>query len=1095
MDGPSGPSLISFGGDLMRRSLVFLLPLLLAVASNALQMEFEFDPDNGSALPSAVSKAVNEAFDLNKKGLEALENKRFDEALDAFNKALQVLPDYEDAENNRGVAYFRKGNIGDAQKIWEALASKNPKYATASYNLGLLYLHEHRPEAALQLFERALKANGRFVEALVRYGTTELELGKREKGVEYLHKAYKLAPKHPDAWSFYAYALVANGDTSQAVTILKANSSDVKALRLLGSIEAGRKNSKEASRYFSAAVARGADPSLLVELASSQLESGSCREALATLQNYFAMKIQHSADAWLAAGIAAKECGKMDDARRYFSDGVKKYPSDPILAYNLGQIYFHQKRFDDAEATWEGLSDSLQDPSLLYLRAIGARKKGNLTGARSLIEKALSMDNRAEFHDFLGVIHHQQKDDKGAGEEFRKALKINPELRSAQLNLALLSRKDEDLTAVAADLQKKISGCTGDDCTSLSLQLAILYYHRKMIDKAVEVLLAVKEPGRDERIYRHIALFYREMQEWDKAIAALEKAAKSFVIEPQTEYELAEDYLFAGYHAKAVERFQKLIPRWTENPWRLYYQMGYAWLEQNNLDQAQACFEKSIKSKHDNVAARGLLAFVLNRKGNTAEAQKLWEKNLQDDPDNPALWINMGLALERDRRYEEALSHYQRAAMLNKNDRELQINIGNAYLGLRRYSEAMDAYSQALSTPKRNLAAYNTFIAAEKKKDRDRAEKMLAILQQEFSGSVYAKRCASDMAVWKGDTAGAVRILEGLSEKDDADWIALARLYADQQKPQKARDCLKNVSSSDAMKTETAEVEAKIAFGSGDYSEAMRLMKTAGDTGFAAQYNIAVTAYHAKQFAQALDIAQRLSHRASGRDRADVCRLAGNSAFSLKKWDDARQWYLQLSNVEANSAVVQYNLAVACYNLDRIDDAWRYYQRAKGLDPGVFNKDIEAKYRQKKGAVTDSTMVLDSTDVWYNQAVDLQQQGNDSAAEKLYHKVLAKDSTNPLAWNNLGAIYGKRGDIDNAENAYFKAIEKRHDVPETYANLVNLYIELEEFSKARKWIIKGIGHNPDSDVLAQLRERIPEAEKEAQERKRNAAADASDSAQ
>ena len=52
--------------------------------------------------------------------------------------------------------------------------------------------------------------------------------------------------------------------------------------------------------------------------------------------------------------------------------------------------------------------------------------------------------------------------------------------------------------------------------------------------------------------------------------------------------------------------------------------------------------------------------------------------------------------------------------------------------------------------------------------------------------------------------------------------------------------------------------------------------------------------------------------------------------------------------------------------------------------------------------------------------------------------------------------YGKRGEIDNAEKAYFKAVEKKHDIPESYANLVNLYIELEEFSKARQWIIKGI---------------------------------------
>jgi tetratricopeptide (TPR) repeat protein len=231
-------------------------------------------------------------------------------------------------------------------------------------------------------------------------------------------------------------------------------------------------------------------------------------------------------------------------------------------------------------------------------------------------------------------------------------------------------------------------------------------------------------------------------------------------------------------------------------------------------------------------------------------------------------------------------------------------------------------------------------------------------------------------------------------------------------------------------------------------------------------------------------MAQRLSRKATGRDRADVCRLAGNAAFSLRKWDDAKQWYTQLSGVEANSAVVQYNLAVAFYNLNKIEESWKYYKRAQKLDSSIRNRDIEIRYRKKKGAaVVDSLTVMDSSDVWYNKAVELQQQGNDSAAEKLYKKVVAKDPLNSLAWNNLGAVYGKRGDIDNAEKAYFKAIEKRHDVPETYANLITLYIELEEFKKARKWTIKGISHNPDSELLAGMREKIQEAEEVVRKRK------------
>ncbi|MCX7725938.1 MAG: tetratricopeptide repeat protein, partial [Chitinispirillaceae bacterium] len=673
---------------------------------------------------------------------------------------------------------------------------------------------------------------------------------------------------------------------------------------------------------------------------------------------------------------------------------------------------------------------------------------------------------------------------KLAEEEFKKALALNPELRSAQLNLALLSRKEEDMDLVAKSLQDKINNCKGEECSRLYLQLAILYYHRKMINKAISVLSSMKEELMEEKHYRHLALFYREMQEWQKAIQTLEIAAKKFVLEVHTEYELAELYLFAGNYSQAIKRFQALIPKWTENPWRLYYQLGYAWFEQNNLEQAQFYFEKSLKSK-ENVAARGLLAFVLNRKGNSLEARRLWEKNLNEDPSNPVLWINMGLSLENEKRYEEALSHYKKAQQLSPENKELYLNIGNALVGLQRYAEAIDAYNTALNSTKREIAAYNIFLVALKKREKERAEKMLSLLEREFSNSVYTKRCKSEMLLWNGDTTGALSILEAIKEKDETDWLTLARTYAAKGSTQKAKEYLDKLPSNDpSFKEEIRNIEAAIAFSEGNYSKAVEIMKEIKDTSFISQYNLAIAKYHAGQYQDALNIAEALSLKTVGKDYADVCRLAGNAAFSLKKWEEAKRWYSFLSNAEANNPVVQYNLAVANYNLNRIEEAWKYYQNAKKLDQSIYSKDIEKAYRKLKGEDgVDLSALIDSTVVWYNSAVELQQNGEDSAAEILYKKVVEKEPTHSEAWNNLGAIYGKRGDIDNAEKAYFKAIEKRHDIPETYANLVTLYIELEEFPKARKWVTKGLGHNPESEILQQLKEKIEIAEKEVKKRK------------
>jgi tetratricopeptide (TPR) repeat protein len=278
-------------------------------------------------------------------------------------------------------------------------------------------------------------------------------------------------------------------------------------------------------------------------------------------------------------------------------------------------------------------------------------------------------------------------------------------------------------------------------------------------------------------------------------------------------------------------------------------------------------------------------------------------------------------------------------------------------------------------------------------------------------------------------------------------------------------------------------VKAELAFNAGNYQAVLTLVRESRDTSFAAQYNYALAYYNLRQYADALMTAELLVKKASGRDRADLCKLAGNSAFGLKQWKNALQWYLQLSNIEASSAVVQYNLAVASYNLGEVDNAYKYYQRARELDPKLQNADIEKRYAAAHGGQNAPANVVSALDSLYNEGVRLQNSGNDSAGLKLYLQVVAKDSLYNMAWNNIGAIYGKWGEIDNAISAYQKAIMKKRDIPETYANLVNLYIELEEFTKARQWLIKGQGHNPESELLAGLKEKIIEAEEQVKKRK------------
>jgi superkiller protein 3 len=503
-------------------------------------------------------------------------------------------------------------------------------------------------------------------------------------------------------------------------------------------------------------------------------------------------------------------------------------------------------------------------------------------------------------------------------------------------------------------------------CGGLALKLAILYHHAGDRDKALKVLEAVPSDDRTEGIARHEAIFYRMEGNLALAIDVLEKARGKYVFEVETEHELAQCYMEAGLHGKAIPVFESLLDRWKRNPWRIYYQMGYAYMEQNDLTKAREYFEKSLHVKRNNPASRALLAFVLNRMGDSDRARELWAKNLKSDPDNPVMWTNMGLALEKEGEYEEALEKYDRALRLNPEAHGVRINIGNVYLAMGRHGKALDAYEGALQSPKREVAAYNAFIAAQRKGDRQRAEKMTELLRREFAGALNTRRAAGEMALWKGDTTRALELLNALDEKNANDWYALARIHVARGREREADRAIGHLPDDPQWNRARKELRAQKAYFAGRYAQAYEMWDALKDTSFSVQYNMALAALKAKRYGEAMQMGRRLIGKVNARDRVDVCRLIGNAAFGLKQWDTARRWYEQLSGLDSRNPVVQYNLAVAWYNLGDIDKSWKHYQQARALDPALSNSDIEKHHAASMGEGTGSAVVVDTLDSLYN---------------------------------------------------------------------------------------------------------------------------------
>jgi tetratricopeptide (TPR) repeat protein len=122
--------------------------------------------------------------------------RRFDEAADAFRRALKVNPFHPQAHNNLGTLVAGRGELAEAATHYQQALANDPDHRLARFNLGRVLVALGRPREAAEHFERLLvpeaKETPRFTYALAtawlaageitkarRYGEQALEMARR----------------------------------------------------------------------------------------------------------------------------------------------------------------------------------------------------------------------------------------------------------------------------------------------------------------------------------------------------------------------------------------------------------------------------------------------------------------------------------------------------------------------------------------------------------------------------------------------------------------------------------------------------------------------------------------------------------------------------------------------------------------------------------------------------------------------------------------------------------------------------------------------------------------------------------------------------
>ncbi|MSR83118.1 MAG: tetratricopeptide repeat protein [Candidatus Latescibacteria bacterium] len=310
----------------------------------------------------SLALKVDHADALNGKGVVFTHQGRYDEALELYNRALQ-LSDDNGIRMNIALTYYLKGEREQADKLFEQVKALDASYgelfdflatvgdAQQYYEIGVNYLRQLRLDQALEQFELALGADPQYADALNAKGVVLTRKGQYAEARPLFEQAADLVPDQSGFRLNVALAYHLQGDRAKAEVIFKQLTTQDESYAGLLDFLAGAESSDEG--YHSA----------LAYVQQDQFD-----KALEYLDQVLQLAPE-MADALNLRGVVLARKGQYEEAYAAFARAAELEPANPGIQLNMAIMCYVQGRREEAveiyrkvieqDSRYQGLLDIL----------------------------------------------------------------------------------------------------------------------------------------------------------------------------------------------------------------------------------------------------------------------------------------------------------------------------------------------------------------------------------------------------------------------------------------------------------------------------------------------------------------------------------------------------------------------------------------------------------------------------------------------------------------------------------------------------------------------------------------------------------------
>ena len=294
---------------------------------------------------------------------------------------------------------FDDGKYEQASKAIASALAVNNDYAPAHELAGRIHLVTDGPATAIKSFEEALRTQPNSIRPLIYLARIHLDAGAPDTSLRYAEQALALRPASVDARVLVARSYLTKGDAARARPIIAELEKGMPAVAMVHNLSAAlsvatRRPDAARASYEKA---RKLDPQDLEPVAGLlELDFTAARPAEATSRVESLLSHRRDEPALLLAARTYARAGNGTHAESLLIEAIGKNPNRLSNYAELGQLYTHERRLDDAVGQFERMRQ--RDPkSLTASTMLGLihERRGDVTAAEREYLRALSIEGRA----------------------------------------------------------------------------------------------------------------------------------------------------------------------------------------------------------------------------------------------------------------------------------------------------------------------------------------------------------------------------------------------------------------------------------------------------------------------------------------------------------------------------------------------------------------------------------------------------------------------------------------------------------------------------------------------------------------------------